>query len=138
MPRFAPPPDRRPAIVAGASSGIGAATARELARRGFPVALGARRVDKLTEDLTEGRFTVRVRAFSDETDRRFLTSLVQQLVLALLAGASVLGGILLVTAGGGLEVIPGLGAFALLGYLLAFAGLVLALRAVALIFTRPT
>ena len=97
-----------------------------------------RRVDKLTEDLTEGRFTVRVRAFSDEADRRFLTGLVQQLVLALLAGASVLGGILLVTAGGGLEVLPGLGAFALLGYLLAFAGLVLALRAVALIFTRPT
>ena len=50
MPRFEPLPDRRPAIVAGASSGIGAATAIELAARGFPVALGARRVEKL-EDL---------------------------------------------------------------------------------------
>ncbi|MEU9806553.1 SDR family oxidoreductase [Mycobacterium sp. NPDC050853] len=49
MPRFAPHPDRRPTIVAGASSGIGAAAATELAGRGFPVALGARRVDKLTE-----------------------------------------------------------------------------------------
>lgn len=49
MPRFEAPPARRPAIVAGASSGIGAATAEELARRGFPVALGARRTDKLTE-----------------------------------------------------------------------------------------
>jgi NAD(P)-dependent dehydrogenase (short-subunit alcohol dehydrogenase family) len=46
MPRFEPLPDRRPAIVAGASSGIGAATATELAARGFPVALGARRVEK--------------------------------------------------------------------------------------------
>src|SRR5215217_6977851 len=46
MPRFDPLPDRRPAIVAGASSGIGAAAAVELAGRGFPVALGARRVDK--------------------------------------------------------------------------------------------
>jgi NAD(P)-dependent dehydrogenase (short-subunit alcohol dehydrogenase family) len=46
MPRFAPHPARRPTIVAGASSGIGAATAEELGRRGFPVALGARRVDK--------------------------------------------------------------------------------------------
>lgn len=46
MPRFEPHPARRPAIVAGASSGIGAATATELAARGFPVALGARRVDK--------------------------------------------------------------------------------------------
>ncbi|AQA02478.1 short-chain dehydrogenase [Mycobacterium sp. MS1601] len=50
MPRFAPLPERRPAIVAGASSGIGEATAIELARRGFPVALGARRVEKI-EDL---------------------------------------------------------------------------------------
>ncbi|MUM15693.1 SDR family oxidoreductase [Mycobacterium sp. CBMA271] len=49
MPRFEPHPSRRPAIVAGASSGIGAATAVDLAGRGFPVALGARRVDKLTE-----------------------------------------------------------------------------------------
>jgi NADP-dependent 3-hydroxy acid dehydrogenase YdfG len=49
MPRFEPHPARRPAIVAGASSGIGAATATELAAHGFPVALGARRVDKLNE-----------------------------------------------------------------------------------------
>ncbi|MEO6793074.1 MAG: SDR family oxidoreductase, partial [Mycobacterium sp.] len=49
MARFDPAPARRPAIVAGASSGIGAATAEELARRGFPVALGARRLAKLTE-----------------------------------------------------------------------------------------
>lgn len=49
MSRFEPHPARRPAIVAGASSGIGAATATELASRGFPVALGARRVDKCRE-----------------------------------------------------------------------------------------
>ena len=35
MPRFEPHPARRPAVVAGASSGIGAATATELAARGF-------------------------------------------------------------------------------------------------------
>lgn len=49
MPRFEPLPDRRPAIVAGASSGIGEATALQLAARGFPVAVGARRVEKLDE-----------------------------------------------------------------------------------------
>lgn len=49
MPRFDPHPARRPALIAGASSGIGAATATELAARGFPVALGARRVEKCEE-----------------------------------------------------------------------------------------
>jgi NADP-dependent 3-hydroxy acid dehydrogenase YdfG len=55
MPRFAPLPERRPAIVAGASAGIGEATARGLASRGFPVALGARRVEKLDEIVAEIR-----------------------------------------------------------------------------------
>lgn len=36
-------------VVAGASSGIGAATALTLAEQGYPVALGARRLDKTAE-----------------------------------------------------------------------------------------
>jgi NADP-dependent 3-hydroxy acid dehydrogenase YdfG len=49
MPRFQPHPSRRAAVVTGASSGIGAATAVALAAAGHPVALGARRVAKCEE-----------------------------------------------------------------------------------------
>lgn len=42
-------PERRPVVVTGASSGIGAATATVMAAAGYPVALGARRVEKLDE-----------------------------------------------------------------------------------------
>ncbi|MFF0501267.1 SDR family oxidoreductase [Nocardia aobensis] len=46
MPRFDPHPARRPTLIAGASSGMGSATAEMLAEQGYPVALGARRVEE--------------------------------------------------------------------------------------------
>jgi NADP-dependent 3-hydroxy acid dehydrogenase YdfG len=42
-------PESRTAVVTGASSGIGEATARALGALGWPVAIGARRVDRLKE-----------------------------------------------------------------------------------------
>lgn len=46
MPRFEPHPSRRPVLVTGASSGLGAGIAAGFGRAGYPVALAARRVDR--------------------------------------------------------------------------------------------
>jgi NADP-dependent 3-hydroxy acid dehydrogenase YdfG len=48
-PADAAPGDDRVALVTGASSGIGAATAVALGRLGWSVAIGARRIDRLQE-----------------------------------------------------------------------------------------
>ena len=48
-------PERRPAVVTGASSGIGAETARVLSAAWMPVALGARRVERCEEIAAEIR-----------------------------------------------------------------------------------
>jgi NADP-dependent 3-hydroxy acid dehydrogenase YdfG len=53
MSRVIPHPTRRPAVVTGASSGIGLATARALAGRGHPVVLGARRAERCRESAAE-------------------------------------------------------------------------------------
>ena len=53
MPRFDPHPERRPAVVTGASSGIGRATATLLGAVGYPVVLGARRVERCQEAADE-------------------------------------------------------------------------------------
>lgn len=69
---------KRVAVVTGASSGIGAATAERLAKEGFDVMLGARRVERLKEvaaqsggraltlDVTDAES---VKAFIDRIDR---------------------------------------------------------------------
>lgn len=66
------------AIVTGASSGIGAATARALARAGAAVAVGARRVDRLTE-LGEGFVTLELDVTDPESASAFVAAAVEQL-----------------------------------------------------------
>ncbi|WP_299573440.1 SDR family NAD(P)-dependent oxidoreductase [uncultured Williamsia sp.] len=59
-------PDRRVAVVTGASSGIGAATARTLAAQGFHVVIGARRTDRLESLAAEIGATARPLDVTDD------------------------------------------------------------------------
>lgn len=75
MPRWEPHPERRPAVVTGASSGIGEATARALAGAGHPVVLAARRLERCaqisTEIASEGGEAYALRVdLSDETSMK--------------------------------------------------------------------
>lgn len=96
-----------------------------------------RRINRITEDLAAGRFTSNLRVVSHPDDQAFLTGLANQVVVAVLSGFAVVGAILLVTASGGPEVY-GFRLFDILGFLLGFAGFILALRSVAMVFGRRT
>ena len=85
---------RRTAVITGASSGIGAATARDLAARGFDVVLGARRIDRLqavADDCERSGVTARALPL-DVTDpasvERFTAEIVRADVLVNNAGGA--------------------------------------------------
>jgi NADP-dependent 3-hydroxy acid dehydrogenase YdfG len=89
----------RAAVITGASSGIGAATARALARDGYRVALLARRLDRVTELAEElGNGSIAIQA--DVTDRDSLLAAAAR-VKRELGGARVLvnnAGVMLLAA----------------------------------------
>ncbi len=74
---------------------------------------------------------------ADQADRSFLVALTHQLVIALLASATTVASIILLTAQGGPMLSPSIGFYQLLGFGLLFVGSVLGLRALVLVFRRP-
>jgi NADP-dependent 3-hydroxy acid dehydrogenase YdfG len=69
---------RKTAVVTGASSGIGAATAKALAKAGFEVVLGARRVDRLAEVAAECGGTALELDVTDEDSVAAFTAVVSR------------------------------------------------------------
>ncbi|WP_306357000.1 MULTISPECIES: SDR family NAD(P)-dependent oxidoreductase [unclassified Nocardia] len=67
----------RTAVVTGASSGIGEATARELAKQGYHVYVGARRVDRLEKLVAEIGGTALPLDVTDEESVRAFTEAVE-------------------------------------------------------------
>ncbi|WP_109471181.1 ABC1 kinase family protein [Ornithinimicrobium cavernae] len=93
-----------------------------------------RRVDALTESLQRGELSVNVRLLADARDRSFVTGLVQQLTMTVLAAASAIAGILLVVSESGPVLAPNLPLYPLLGATLFLFAFVLAARALVLVF----
>ena len=70
--------DGKRAVVTGASSGIGAATARALAREGAKVAVGARRLERLAE-LGDGFVALELDVTDPESSASFVASATHRL-----------------------------------------------------------
>jgi ubiquinone biosynthesis protein len=95
-----------------------------------------RRVDALTGAAQDGRLTVQVRLLAHQDDRAFVTDLVQQVTMTVLAAAATLSAVLLIMAPGGPELGADVRLFPLLGATILFFGFVLAARVLALAFQR--
>jgi ubiquinone biosynthesis protein len=97
-----------------------------------------RRLDRITGSLERGRLGINVRLLADESDRRYLTGLVHQVVLTFLAGTFGVMAVLMLGLHGGPSVTHEVSLYAFFGYcLMVFAG-VLALRVLVLVFRLET
>ncbi|MGI8715127.1 MAG: hypothetical protein ACR2NR_18475 [Solirubrobacteraceae bacterium] len=95
-----------------------------------------RRLDRISGALEDGRLGLGVRLFADERDRRVVTTLVHQVLLAFLGATTGLMGTLLLGTSGGPHVAAHLTLFALFGYALLVVSFVLILRVLVILF-RP-
>jgi ubiquinone biosynthesis protein len=95
-----------------------------------------RRLDRITGSLEHGRLGLNIRLLADQSDRRYLTGLVHQLVLTFLAATLGVMSVLMLGLHAGPHVTHTITLYAFIGYcLLVFAG-ILALRVLVLVF-RP-
>jgi ubiquinone biosynthesis protein len=96
-----------------------------------------RRVDRITSALEHGRLGLGVRLFADSRDRRFLTTLVHQILLAFLGATTGIMAVLLLGSTGGPKLSPTVSLFQVLGYNLIVVSAVLILRVLVMIFRPP-
>jgi ubiquinone biosynthesis protein len=87
-----------------------------------------RRADRITNALEHGRLGLGVRLFADPRDRRFLTTLVHQILLAFLGATTGIMAVLLLGSSSGPKLSPTVSLFQVLGYNLLVVSAVLILR----------
>ncbi len=93
-----------------------------------------RRADHITGAMEQGRFSVNVRLFADERDRRVVTDLTNRFLLTLLGAATGIGAVLLIGAPGGPQITSGVSLFQVIGYNLLLVASILVLRVLFAIF----
>jgi ubiquinone biosynthesis protein len=95
-----------------------------------------RRVDRIADALEDGRFTVRIRAFADERERRGVSDLVHEVLLTILASTAGIMAVLLLGMDGEPRLTESVSLFQFFGYSLLVLAVMLAMRVLVLIF-RP-
>jgi ubiquinone biosynthesis protein len=93
-----------------------------------------RRADHITGAMEQGRFSVNVRLFADERDRRLVTDLTNRFLLTLLGAATGIGAVLLIGAPGGPKITPTVSLFQVIGYNVLLVASVLVLRVLFAVF----
>ena len=93
-----------------------------------------RRFDRVTGALEQGRLGLNVRLFADERDRRVVTGLTNQFLLAFLGTASGIVAALLLGAPGGPKVTSTVSLYQIIGYNLLIVAAILVLRVLFTIF----
>ncbi|MEU1310639.1 AarF/UbiB family protein [Streptomyces cinnamoneus] len=98
-----------------------------------------RRAERISTALEEGRLSVRVRLLADERERRFVSGLIHQVLVTLLAACTGLMGVVLVVfgTGRGPHVTASLELFPLIGYHMLAVSAILTLRVLYAAMGRP-
>ncbi|WP_020672747.1 ABC1 kinase family protein [Amycolatopsis nigrescens] len=93
-----------------------------------------RRIDRIGGALEEGRLSLNVRLFADERDRRVVTGLVHEVLLAFLGAATGLMAVLLLASGGGPKLLAELTLNHVFGYNLLMISALVGLRLLFVVF----
>jgi ubiquinone biosynthesis protein len=97
-----------------------------------------RRIDRIGGALEAGRLSVNVRLLADPADRRYLTGLLHQVILVILAATSGLMAVLMLGLHGGPVITTTVSLYTFLGYCLLVIAAILALRVLVLVFRPDT
>ncbi|MCO5218214.1 MAG: AarF/UbiB family protein [Thermomicrobiales bacterium] len=96
-----------------------------------------RRLDRLTTAMEAGRFTMNVGKMGTPDDHHMVRSLVQELLLTVLAGASGLMATMLIGQDSGPMLVSTMSVFQFMGYFLLVLAFILAMRVLIFVFRRP-